>query len=184
MTWLQSLDTNLLFFIQAHLVTPLLAPIMLFFSTIGDKGMLWLAIGALLLVKKKYRPAGIAVLLAVGMGFVVGNLTLKPLLARPRPCWLYPEVPLLLPVPDDFSFPSGHTLASFAAATALFQSNKKFGVPALIVAAVIGFSRLYLFVHFPSDVLCGAALGVLCGTAAVWLVKHTLRKGPQFPIAV
>lgn len=176
MEFLQSLDSGLLFWIQEHLATPLLNPVMLFFSTIGNVGAVWLVLGAALLLTKKYRRAGIAVILALGLCFVVGNLGLKPLFARSRPCWLYPEVPLLLPSPGDFSFPSGHTMGSFAAAGALLAMKHRLAVPALALAAMVGFSRLYLFVHFPSDVLAGAMLGLLAGCCAAWMARQFQAK--------
>ena len=175
MAWLQNFDAGLLFFIQNHLTSPLGDGIMLFFSTIGNVGAIWLLAGAALLCFRKTRRTGAAVLLAVALCFVLGNLILKPLIARPRPCWLYPETALLLPNPTDFSFPSGHTMASFAAAAVLLHVDKRLGFPALVLAAFIGFSRLYLFVHFPSDVLAGAALGALTGLLAVWLVQKSRR---------
>ena len=176
MGWLQNLDSGLLFLIQDHLVTPLLNPIMLFFSTIGNVGAVWLVLGMALLFVKKYRRVGIAVLLAVALCFVLGNISLKPLFARPRPCWLYPEVPLLLPNPTDFSFPSGHTMGSFGAAGALLGMKHKLALPALALAAMIGFSRLYLFVHFPSDVLAGAVLGLMLGVLSAWMVQQIRDK--------
>lgn len=178
MAWLQGLDSGLLFLIREHLATPLLDSILLFCTTLGNKGAIWLLLGVGLLFSKKHRKAGFAVLLALVFCFFVGNLGLKPLLARARPCWLYFDVPLLLPVPQDFSFPSGHTMASFAAACALLLLDRRLGIPALVLAAVIGFSRLYLFVHFPTDVLAGALLGLLFGAAAVRVVKWAQAKRP------
>lgn len=97
---------------------------------------------------------------------IVGNGILKPLVARVRPCTLYPGVSMLSSMPTDYSFPSGHAFSSFAAAVAIFCQRKKLGIVALILAAGIGFSRMYLFVHFPSDVLAGVFLGTLSGVAA------------------
>ena len=96
------------------------------------------------------------------MGVLVGNVALKNLIARPRPCWVE-SVPLLIASPTDYSFPSGHTLSSAIAATILTKTDRRFGYAAIPLAALIAFSRLYLYVHWPSDVLAGALLGILIG---------------------
>ena len=101
------------------------------------------------------------------VGAIVGNVFLKNMVARPRPCWLDPSVQLLIAVPKDYSFPSGHTLASVISATILTAMKVKFGAAAIWLAALIGFSRLYLYVHFPSDVLTAAVLGLGIGLLVV-----------------
>lgn len=98
-------------------------------------------------------------------GVLVGNVCLKNLIARPRPCWLDDSVKLLIPIPTDYSFPSGHTLSSVVGATVLTKTNRRFDWAAIPLAALIAFSRLYLFVHYPSDILAGAVLGVAIGLA-------------------
>ena len=113
-----------------------------------------------------------AVLLSLLCGMIVGNLCLKNLVMRPRPCWIDASVPLLIPVPHDYSFPSGHTLAAFETAVSIFLVNRKWGTAFLIFAALIGLSRMYLFVHFPTDVLSGAALGIFIA----WFVKKGIEK--------
>ena len=94
---------------------------------------------------------------------MAGNLTLKPLIARPRPCWLDESVQLLIANPTDYSFPSGHTLSSVIGATVLTKANRKFGFAAIPLAALIAFSRLYLYVPFPTDILGAAVLGMAIG---------------------
>ena len=94
----------------------------------------------------------------------------------PRPCWLDPETPLLIAVPKDFSFPSAHAMISFAAAVAIFHYNRKAGIAALVVASLIAFSRLYLFVHFPSDVLVGTLIGIGLGIAAFIVTDRVADK--------
>ena len=102
-------------------------------------------------------------------GALIGNGVLKHLVARPRPCWLDSSVQLLIASPSDYSFPSGHTLASAVGASMLTMTNRKFGWAAIPLAVLIAFSRLYLYVHFPSDILGGAILGVLIGVCTyVW----------------
>ena len=115
--------------------------------------------------------------LALVCGLIVCNLTLKPLVARIRPYDMRPIDNMLTEPMHDFSFPSGHTIASFEAAIVLLIRNKRFGIPATVLAAVISFSRLYLYVHYPTDVLFGAALGALF--ACLWefiYQKHEKQK--------
>ena len=102
-------------------------------------------------------------LAGLAMGGLVGNVFLKHLIARPRPCWLDQSVPLLIAVPNDYSFPSGHTLASVIGATILTAADRRFGLIAIPLAILIAFSRLYLYVHFPSDILGAVILGLGIG---------------------
>ena len=148
----------------------------------GDYGHLWLIAGVLLCIFKKTRKSGIAVLVSYGLVFLTGQLLLKDLIARPRPCHLDETIELIVKRPSSFSCPSTHSAWAFAAATAVFMHHRKPGIGVYALAAIIGFSRLYLFVHVPTDVLFGAALGVFCGFAAVKLVdavwKKVTRKKP------
>lgn len=118
-----------------------------------------------MLCTKKYRRQGVILLAGLAVGVLVGNVCLKNLIARPRPCWLDDSVMMLISSPTDYSFPSGHTLSSVIGATVLTKTDRRFGWAAIPLAAVIVFSRLYLFVHFPSDILAGAILGVIIGEA-------------------
>ena len=147
--------------------------VMPFLSALNNHGEIWILVGLVLLCIKRYRAAGICVLLGLLLGLILGNGMLKNLIARPRPCWLDPDVPLLIPVPDDFSFPSGHTLSSFIAAFLLAKTDKRFGVIAIPFACLIAFSRLYLFVHFPTDILGGIVLAAIIAWA-VWKGKEQI----------
>lgn len=140
---------------------------MVFITFLGDKGWFWLALGAVLLAVPRTRRVGCCVLLSIAAGYILGNLLLKNMIARDRPCWLDRSVQLLIPVPNDYSFPSGHTLASFGSAVCIFLFNRKWGAPALMLAVLISFSRLYLFAHFPTDVLAGAVLGTAIACCVV-----------------
>ena len=137
-------------------------PLMYFVSIFAWKGLGMVLLGAALLVPRRTRRAGLCVLLAVLLGALVTNLWLKPAVARPRPYaagselyrwWIFAGGAR----ESDLSFPSGHTASAFAAAFALWLQNRKLGVPALVLAAFIAFTRLYLYVHFPTDVLGGLA---------------------------
>ena len=115
-------------------------------------------------------------LIAIITGFIIGNLTLKPLIMRQRPCWI-DSVALLVKNPDDYSFPSGHTLVSFEATVPIFMCmSKKRGVLAIAFACVIAFSRLYLYVHFPTDVITGAILGTLFAILSKMVVEYFEKK--------
>ena len=135
-----------------------------FFSAVthlGDAGMLWIVLALGLLCFRKTRPLGLCMALALIFDLLLCNLCLKPLIDRPRPFALR-EIILLIEAPHDASFPSGHTAASFAAAGVLALRKSKLSVPALLLAILIAFSRLYLYVHFPTDVIGGIVVGLLC----------------------
>ncbi len=148
--------------------------LMVVMTTLGNGGMLWIAIAVILLLNQKTRKCGILMLVSMAIGYLVGNIIMKNLIQRARPCWLDNSITLLIQNPADYSFPSGHTLASFEAAFTIFLFNKKWGSLALIVAALIGFSRIYLFVHFPSDVLFGMILGIAIATAS-YFIQRTIE---------
>ena len=151
---------------------PVLDKIMLFITSLGDDGIMWIAIGVICLLFKKHRRMGLHLLLSMLCTFILGNLILKNIIARPRPCDIDTTVALLLSRPHGYSFPSGHSINSMVAAVALFLNNKKIGIPAVIVATLIGFSRMYLFVHFPTDVLVGFAIAILVAIG----VDYAFRK--------
>ena len=144
-----------------------------FFVTVtniaGSYGQLWVIVAAVLLIFKKTRKAGVAVLLAYAMVFLLGQYGLKNLISRPRPCQIDLDFALLVDRPSSSSFPSTHSAWAFGAATAIFMQHKKSGVAAFIAAALIAFSRMYLFLHFPTDVLAGIALGIALGVLAHWI---------------
>lgn len=148
-------------------------------SSFGDSGIGWIILSVILLCIPKYRKAGLAMALALMFCLIIGNITLKPLIARPRPYSYFPEMQLLIPPLEDFSFPSGHTFASFASATALFLFHRKEGIAAYILAAVIAFSRMYFYVHFPTDILAGIILGIASGFTAFKIVCWYQNRGPS-----
>ena len=152
-----TLDQTILHGIHAALTGPFLDFLMPKITDLGNGGAIWLLAAGCLLCTKKYRRQGVLLLGGLAVGVLVGNVALKNLIARPRP------VPLLIASPTDYSFPSGHTLSSAIAATILTKTDRCFGYAAIPLAALIAFSRLYLYVHWPSDVLAGALLGILIG---------------------
>lgn len=150
---------------------PVLTKIMAFVTMLGEAGWFWILLGVILLCTKRFRKCGVAVLLALVLDFLLANVILKPLVARPRPCWINDTVELLVRVPKDYSFPSGHTMASFAAAGALYFTKCTWGCWAMVLAFFMGISRLYFYVHFPTDVLAGLFLGLLCGYLGALFMK-------------
>ena len=145
---------------------PVLDALAVFLNYAGEHGEIWIAFTLLLLLFRRTRKAGCAMATALVLYLVAGDCILKPLFARPRPCDLNTSITMLVARPHGHSFPSGHTASGVAAAYALWLQNRKLGAPALVLAAFIAFTRLYLYVHFPTDVLGGAVLGIALGTAA------------------
>jgi len=151
-----------LLWIQNCLRGSLTDPFFIFYTQLGNAGMIWLAVSVLMLCFKKTRRAGAAGLLGLAVGFILTNLTIKPLVGRVRP-WLTVEgLTALVAEHDPHSFPSGHTCAAFAAVCSWRPCLPRgWGYTALLCAVLMGVSRLYVGVHFPSDVLVGALVGIL-----------------------
>lgn len=172
MEWISTLDMSILDGIQGSLKCAFMDVFMPIITFLGNYGIIWLLCVAVMLVFRKHRICGICMLAALVLSLLVCNLILKNLVARIRPCDVKAGFELLIAHPSGFSFPSGHSASSFAAATAIFMCGRRLGAAALVLAALIAFSRLYLFVHYPTDVLCGAILGVALGIIAAVTVKR------------
>lgn len=169
-------------FIQTHFRSSLGDVVMPFITSLGNIGMIWILLGLLLVSRKRWRAAGLLLLSALLIESLFCNVILKNMFTVPRPFDIRTGIDLLIPKPMDYSFPSGHTGASFAAVTALFLSKYKYWAVALVLAVLISFSRLYLYVHYPTDVLGGIVLGVLSGWLAYQLygiVKRCYEKRKQ-----
>lgn len=164
-------ELNILWWIREHLTHPFLDTVMPYISSLARHGEFWILVALILVCFKKTRKAGVAMGIAMACGYLIGNMGMKNLFARTRP-YDVTEVKLLVAKLHDFSFPSGHTLVSFEAATALWFYHRKWGVAAFVLAALIGLSRLYLFVHYPTDVLVGAVLGIGIGLAACFATNR------------
>ena len=177
------IDFLILDFIHNNLSCKPLDMFFVFFTHLGDGGIVWILTGLILICTKKYRRCGVVMLCALAFGFITGNLIIKPLVARPRPCWINDTVRLMIEVPHDYSFPSGHTLSSVICCTTLGLYNKKFLFFALPLTIFIAFSRLYLYVHFPTDILCAALYGVIVSSLAFKLseksFQNTFRKAEK-----
>ena len=152
-----SIDFFILDFIRAHCSCAFLDAAMPVITNLNNRGEIWIFIGLCLLFTKRYKKYGAYLLIGLLVGLFLGNGVLKNLIARPRPFHIRPEISLIIPPPGAFSFPSGHTLSSFIAAFILLKADKRLGIGGLVLASLIAFSRMYLYVHFLTDIL-GAIL--------------------------
>lgn len=156
--------------------TPACDAVMCFITKLGDAGMIWIALAVILLLIPKTRKTGIVIMAALCIDLVLCNGILKNLFARIRPCDVNTQIQLLIARPDDFSFPSGHTAASFAAVGALyFSGERKLWKPALALASLIAFSRLYLYVHYPTDILGGIFAGLAAGYMGYKIINKRMK---------
>ncbi len=166
-------EGRFLLFLQDNVRNPVLDKIMQFITSLGDAGLIAIGACMVLLCIRSYRRAGAAASLSLILDFAVVNLVLKNLFARVRPYEALEGLELITRRPSDFSFPSGHAGACFAVASAMFLClPRKAGIPAVALAALISFSRLYVGVHYPTDVLGGMVIGCVTGWAAWMLVKR------------
>ncbi len=166
-------DGNLLIAIQQGVIHDGMTPMVKAITSLGNGGWFWIALILLLLCFRKTRRAGIIAATALLISFLINNMMLKNLFARTRPYEVFDSVQRLIAKPHDYSFPSGHSAASFVTAVALFREiPKKYGIPLMTLAFMIAASRLYLGVHYPSDVFFGA----LSGTLIALIVSHYYDK--------
>ena len=162
-----------------HLRTPFLDETMRFVTSLGNFSIAWVMLALVLILIPKTRKIGLVVMVAVILDSVLCNVILKNIFVRPRPCDVNTAINLLIPRPSGYSFPSGHTSASFAAVAALyFSGERKIWKAALALAILIAFSRMYLYVHYPTDVLGGIICGIICGCASWWCIR---RFSPEKP---
>lgn len=156
-----AIDFRILNMIQNRLRCAALDRIMPKISMFGNFGVIWILWAAVFMASDMYEYIGQKIILGLALGAIIGNLMLKHLVARPRPFKIDNTRALLIKAPKDFSFPSGHTLSSVISACVLLHTSAVIGIIAVIMCAFILFSRMYLFVHYPSDVLGGISLGII-----------------------
>ncbi len=170
--YITELDGNILLLIQEFLRFEWLDPVVLFLTSLGNGGAVWIVLTACFLIWKKYQRTGMDMAFALLLGALITNVLLKNLVMRPRPYTMIPELHALVTA-SDWSFPSGHSTSSIAASFVMYRElPRSMGLPALILAVVICLSRLYVGVHYPSDVLCGAAVGLLSAVCVMYFTKH------------
>ncbi len=171
-------DWSVFQFFENHIWNSVLDVIMSVITRLGDGGLIWIASAICLLIPKKTRKAGIVVAVGLILSLLFTDVVLKPIFERVRPFnyTKWPEAfkyPDLVPKPHDWSFPSGHTSSSFAAAVPmLIMLKKRIGIPAVVLASLIGFSRIYIHVHYCSDVIGGLIVGIIYGVGAYMIVQY------------
>ena len=174
---LLQLDGNILLWIQEHVRNDVLTSVMKFITHLGDAGWIWIALAIVFLLVKKMRRTGMLMACSLVGSLIVNNLILKNLVARTRPYEAVDGLQRIIEAQRDLSFPSGHTGSSFAAAVVIFlMCPRKIWVPALILAFLIMFSRLYVGVHYPTDVLAGMITGTLIAVLVCRVYQKKHRK--------
>ena len=171
MNTLNILEADLLLWVQNNFRTGVLNPLMHYASEINNSGMLAIGMVVVLLVWKTYRMVGITAFTSLLSEFLLVNVLIKQIVARPRPYVVNEALAVLGTVPTDYSFPSGHTASAFAVASVmLLCMPRRYGIPAVVIAAIVALSRLYNVAHYPTDVLAGMLIGSAVGVLAVKLV--------------
>ena len=150
---------------------PVLDPLMVGITYSATSGLVWFVLGFLMTCSRRWRRCGVSFIVSVIAAYILVDVVLKPMVCRDRP-FDVSDFDLLVPAPDSWSFPSGHTASAFAGATALLIHSRRWGVAAMVYAALVGISRLYLCVHWPTDVVAGALLGIAVAFAATWFMSR------------
>lgn len=177
MDWLLQLDGNILLWIQENIRKEFLDPAVMFLTSLGNAGWFWIALFVVFLFFPKYRKTGITGFMALAIGFLITNLWLKNSVARIRPYEVVKGLRLIGNAAVDFSFPSGHSTCSMAAAVVLWKECRGiFGKCALVLAVLICLSRLYIGIHYPTDVLAGMLIGIFSAFAALWVMNRKKEK--------
>ena len=174
---LLNMDGGVLLFIQEYIRNPILDAILIFITKLGNGGMIWIAATIALLIPKKTRKVGIMSAVALLGSLIINNEIIKNLVKRPRPFVTFTDLQIIIPTPSQYSFPSGHTSSSFAAAAVFYRHlPKKLGISSVVLAGLIGFSRLYVGVHYPTDVIAGVVMGIFLSYLAEYLVNFVQKK--------
>ncbi len=156
-----SFDENVLLWIQENVRNSFLSSVLIPITKSGDVGIIFIVLGIIFLCFKRTRKTGIIFLMALVLNFIVNNLIIKNVIARERPFNVIENLIILIPPPGGYSFPSGHTSSAFACMITLFFTEKRFAPVGLVYALLMGFSRMYAGVHYPTDVICGAVVGTV-----------------------
>lgn len=165
-------ELNILDWLQSSIRTSAGDVLMPVITAFADKGIGWILLTFAFLLLSQTRRIGVTLLLSICIEVLLCNILLKPLVARQRPFILNPAFQLLIAAPQDYSFPSGHAAVSFACASVLWIYRSRWRFPGAVLAFIIAFSRLYLYVHFPTDVLAGAMIGVMAGVISCRILSR------------
>lgn len=168
-------DAQVMLWVQENLRSPLLSAIMIPLTTLGNSGILFITLGIILLLCKRTRKSGILMLICLAVGFILNDIVIKNLVQRPRPFTDFGQIVPLITLPGSYSFPSGHTVSAFAAMITLFFTQKKYTVWGLLLAVLMGFSRIYVGVHYPTDVLAGAVVGTAVACILGYIFKRKFK---------
>lgn len=171
MNALNQFEIGILDFIRNNFSCKFLDYFFVAITSLSNKGIFWIVLAVVLLCFKKTRKTGIYLGAVLLIGEILGNQILKKVFERPRPYTVNPNVTLIVDKLSSFSFPSGHSRCAVECSIAIFANNKKWGIAAIVVAVLTCLSRMYLYVHYPTDVLAGAALGVIDGLLAIFIIK-------------
>ncbi|MGL5086461.1 MAG: phosphatase PAP2 family protein [Clostridium sp.] len=171
-----SIDKEIIMFIQNNLHSDIMDWIMVVITSLGDAGLIWILMGLGLAITKKYRRVGYLVLGALLLGLILGEVILKNIIQRDRPFMIIEGIDSIIKAPTSYSFPSGHTTASFAAAGVLASSFRKKSIFIFMGASLIAISRIYLGVHFPTDIIAGIILGLTCSYLVLLIDKKISRE--------
>lgn len=158
--------------------------IMKVFTYLGEAGALWILLSIVLCIFAKTRKTGATMMLSMIVTVIIGNVILKNCFARFRPAWVdeafFNSIKYHIGIPNDYSFPSGHTMNGVTASMCILfctikeKKNVIYGVGAVVLAGIIAFSRMYLFVHWPTDIIAGAVVGLIIAIASFFIMDKKL----------
>ena len=172
---IQKFDSSILLFIQDNMHGPIMDKVMVLSTDLGNGGIIWIIIAMVLIFNKKYRRIGLMAIAALILSTILGEGIIKHVVQRIRPSSNILEANLLITKPLSYSFPSGHTMSSFAVAGVLAKYLRSYALEFLSLASLIAFSRLYLYIHYPTDILAGIVLGLTCSGIIIYIfnsVQH------------
>lgn len=174
--YINFIDLRILETIRTYFSSSLMDSIMVLITKLGDRGLIWIIISVILLVSKKYKKIGITMIVALLLTSIIGEGLIKNIIQRPRVFNSINDIELIIKAPSSYSFPSGHTASSFAAAMVLGYYIKEYKYLFYFLAFLVAFSRLYLWVHYPSDIVGGMIFGIICGYIAIKIVNNIVAK--------
>lgn len=181
MDFILRLDCGVIRFVFDNVKCDFLDGIMGGVTMLGDNGLIWIFLTVLMIAAgKSFRKTGFAAAVSLGISAILCNAVIKPYVGRIRPYDLL-NLPIAVERLSDFSFPSGHTTAAFAFAVAVYMFNRRMGRLALICAALMALTRIYLCVHYPTDVLGGIILGSLCGILGQRIILKIYENKKSYP---